>query len=196
MAGWHHWLDGCESEWTPGVCDGQGCLACCDSWGCKESDTTEWLIWSDHILLDFICLYIVEGFSVYIHKTHWFVVSFILFDIFIGFCYHVILVSGVPSPSIFGQLCEKLLLIFFFSVWYNSKVKLSGNTHNTYDGALKDVLHFSEVLLIFLHSSFSRLHNLYQYIHFQVCLFFLMPVHVHYWDSLITFFFIFVTVIS
>ena len=41
MAGWHHWLDGCESEWTPGVGDGQGGLACCNSWGCKESDTTE-----------------------------------------------------------------------------------------------------------------------------------------------------------
>ena len=47
MAGWHHWLNGCESEWTPGVGDGQGVLACCDSWGRKESDTTEWLIWSD-----------------------------------------------------------------------------------------------------------------------------------------------------
>ena len=49
MAGWHHWLDGCESEWTPGVGDGQGGLACCDSWGLKESDTTERLIWSDVI---------------------------------------------------------------------------------------------------------------------------------------------------
>ena len=47
MAGWHHWLDGHESEWTPGVGDGQGGLACCDSWGRKESDTTERLIWSD-----------------------------------------------------------------------------------------------------------------------------------------------------
>ena len=49
MAGWHHWLDGRESEWTPGVGDGQGGLACCDSWGHKESDTTERLIWSDLI---------------------------------------------------------------------------------------------------------------------------------------------------
>ena len=47
MAGWHHWLDGRESEWTLGVGDGQGGLACCDSWGRKEWDTTEWLIWSD-----------------------------------------------------------------------------------------------------------------------------------------------------
>ena len=43
MAGWRHWLDGRESEWIPGVGDGQGGVACCNSWGCKESDTTEWL---------------------------------------------------------------------------------------------------------------------------------------------------------
>ena len=41
MAGWHHRLDGCEFERTPGVGDGQGGLACCDSWGRKELDTTE-----------------------------------------------------------------------------------------------------------------------------------------------------------
>ena len=41
MAGWHHWLNGHEFGWTPGVGDGQGGLACCDSWGRKESDTTK-----------------------------------------------------------------------------------------------------------------------------------------------------------
>ena len=41
MAGWHHRLDGDEFEWTLGVGDGQGGLASCDSWGRKESDTTE-----------------------------------------------------------------------------------------------------------------------------------------------------------
>ena len=41
MVGWHHRLDGHGFGWTPGVGDGQGGLACCDSWGCKESDTTE-----------------------------------------------------------------------------------------------------------------------------------------------------------
>ena len=41
MAGWHHRLDGHGFGWTPGVGDGQGGLACCDSWGHKESDTTE-----------------------------------------------------------------------------------------------------------------------------------------------------------
>jgi len=41
MAGWHHWLNGRESEWT------QGGLACCDSWGRKELDTTERLNWTE-----------------------------------------------------------------------------------------------------------------------------------------------------
>ena len=47
MAGWHCWLDGRESEWTLGVGDGQGGLECCDSWGRKESDTTEQLNWTE-----------------------------------------------------------------------------------------------------------------------------------------------------
>ena len=47
MAGWHHWLDGREFEWTLGDSDGQGGLACCDSWGRKESDTTERLNWTE-----------------------------------------------------------------------------------------------------------------------------------------------------
>ena len=46
-AGRHHRLDAHEFGWTPGVGDGQGGLACCDSWGCKESDTTEWLNWTE-----------------------------------------------------------------------------------------------------------------------------------------------------
>ena len=48
MAGWHHRLDGCESEWPPGVDDGQGGLVCSDSWGRKESDMTEQLNWTEY----------------------------------------------------------------------------------------------------------------------------------------------------
>ena len=44
MAGWHHRLNGCESEWTPGVGDGQ---ACCNPWDHKELDPTERLNWTD-----------------------------------------------------------------------------------------------------------------------------------------------------
>ena len=47
MAGWHHWLDGHEFEWTLGVGDGQGGLACCNLWGRKESDMTGRLNWTE-----------------------------------------------------------------------------------------------------------------------------------------------------
>ena len=74
MSGWHHWLDGHEFEWTPGVGDGQGGLACCDSWGRKESDTIERLIWSD-LIWCFIWLllnYFSLRFRFGINSFHWF----------------------------------------------------------------------------------------------------------------------------
>ena len=51
MAGWHHGLNGRESEWTLGVGNGQGGLVCCDSWGRKESDTTERLNWTGYSIV-------------------------------------------------------------------------------------------------------------------------------------------------
>ena len=47
MVGWHHRLNGHDFEWTLGVGDGQGGLACCSPWGHKESDMTEQLNWTD-----------------------------------------------------------------------------------------------------------------------------------------------------
>ena len=47
MVGWHHWLDGHGFGWTLGIDDGQGGLVCCGSCGHKESNTTEWLNWTD-----------------------------------------------------------------------------------------------------------------------------------------------------
>ena len=47
MVGWHHRLNGHGFGWTPAVGDGQGGLACCSSWGHKESDTTEQLNWTE-----------------------------------------------------------------------------------------------------------------------------------------------------
>ena len=47
MVGWHHRLNGHGFGWTLGVGDGQGGLACCDSWGHKESDMTEQLSWTE-----------------------------------------------------------------------------------------------------------------------------------------------------
>ena len=47
MVGRHHWLNGHEFGQTLGVGDGQGGLACCNPWGHKESDMTEWLDWTE-----------------------------------------------------------------------------------------------------------------------------------------------------
>ena len=49
MIGWHHQLDGLEFEKAPGVGGGQENLACCSTWGHKESDMTEQLNWTDPV---------------------------------------------------------------------------------------------------------------------------------------------------
>ena len=59
MVGWHHRLDGHEFDQALGVGDGQGRLACCSPWGCKESDMTERLNWTDPFIrsvLDFLSI--------------------------------------------------------------------------------------------------------------------------------------------
>ena len=66
MAGWHQQLDGHEFEWTLGVGDGQGGLACCNSWDRKELDTTEWLNWTElnwtELNQGILTAYLVESF--------------------------------------------------------------------------------------------------------------------------------------
>ena len=59
LVGWHHRLDGHGFGWTPGVGGGQAGLVCCDSWGHKESDTTEWLNWTEWLMIlsIFSCAY-------------------------------------------------------------------------------------------------------------------------------------------
>ena len=47
MIGQHHRLSGHEFEQALGISDGQGSLACCSPWGCKKSDMTEWLNWTE-----------------------------------------------------------------------------------------------------------------------------------------------------
>ena len=49
MVGSHHWLNAHEFEWTPGVGEGQGGLACCSPWGHKELDMSEWLNWTEQL---------------------------------------------------------------------------------------------------------------------------------------------------
>ena len=67
MAECHHGLDGRESKWTPGFGYGHGGLACCDSGGRKESDTTERLNWTElslFFILVLVRLYIPKNLSI------------------------------------------------------------------------------------------------------------------------------------
>ena len=65
MVGWHHRFNGHGFGWTPGVGDGQGGLVCCNPWGRKELDTTEWLNWTNiaqhkiyyHFLSSYVFIY-------------------------------------------------------------------------------------------------------------------------------------------
>ena len=47
MVGQHHQFNGHEFEQAPGDGEGQGGLACCCPWGCKESDMTERVNWTE-----------------------------------------------------------------------------------------------------------------------------------------------------
>ena len=64
MVRWHYRLDGHEFGWTPGVGDGQGGLACCSSWGHKESDTTELLNWTE--LSISLCIFTTTSLSIHL----------------------------------------------------------------------------------------------------------------------------------
>ena len=63
IVGWHHWLDGHGFGWTPGVSDGQGGLVCCGLWGCKESDMTERLNWTDLMLAKYFYVSMIANFT-------------------------------------------------------------------------------------------------------------------------------------
>ena len=124
MAGWHHWLDGNESGWTPGVGDGQGGLACCDSWGRKESDTTEQLIWSDVNIPLAMGVYIpssVNGHLRCIHileivnnaSMHTGACVFSQISVFVFFRY-------IPSNRIAGPYSSAIFLYLFIYFWETS----------------------------------------------------------------------------
>ena len=66
MVGWHHWLNGHEFEWPLGVGDGQGGLASCGPWSCKDLDMTKRLNW---IELNWItCKTCVNCFLIWLFK--------------------------------------------------------------------------------------------------------------------------------
>ena len=93
MAGWHQWL-GHGFGWAPGVGDGWGGLACCDSWGCKQLDTTEWLNWTDWISLQ------RRGMNV------------IFF--WLSFSRNYVLFNGLKHFILYSKKLESMSLIFKF----------------------------------------------------------------------------------
>ena len=85
MGGWHHWLNGHGFGWTPGVGNGQGGLACCNSWGHKESDTTAPLNWTYSLKIHLEFLFHVLILLIFSRE---FCVS--LFQIFVEMWFYVL----------------------------------------------------------------------------------------------------------
>ena len=130
-----------ESQWTPGVGDGQGGLACCNSWGRKESDTTERLIWSDLSIPEslassfFLCFFTYGKFYFdQIFSTFHFLAPRTLFSFWhfyfdspwLSF-YHELLSSFILSLTIITKVASvsfwylhHLLTVLFYllSIWY------------------------------------------------------------------------------
>ena len=119
LAGWNHWLDGRESGWTPGVCDGQGGLACCYSGGRKESDMTEWLNWTE--LNTYICELKKKKKLLYSHSTPYLnkaVCSFLfLGNHVIQLSLYLSLENTNTGKIVHIEVITKLVLFLFFFAW-------------------------------------------------------------------------------
>ena len=112
MAGWHHWLDGRESEWTLGVGDGQGGLACCDSWGCKKSDTTERLTWTE------LTFNTIDRKSQ--HSGHFYIIKTSVIYLLTPFIH-----SLIPQTSPICSRCPGALRTFFelsAQAWWSNSI--------------------------------------------------------------------------
>ena len=97
MVGWHHRLNGQGFGWTLGVGDGQGGLACCGSWGRKESDMTERLNWTEGHYLISVKGMILSGFQIWVTWSH----SYALKSIRVtkSNLYHALSVLIVPNSQ-------------------------------------------------------------------------------------------------
>ena len=156
MAGWHHWLDGCESQWTPEVGDGQGGLACCDSWGRKESDTTEPLIWSDlifpNVLDPLVFPFLLATIHITLHVKNW-VVDMFLSCWFADVCVH----KGRYYPLCWALTIFSLEYCYFYT-WLTIIIVIIIIFYHMED-VCKSIYHlfsFNGLLLLLLLSRFSR----------------------------------------
>ena len=125
VAGWHHWLDGHEFEWTPGVGDGQGGLVCCVSWSRKESDMIERLNWTELNIIKY-------SLSKYKYKIVWYTdvnpvdTQKLMMECILPFCIF---------SYISNSLCPVVAELFFIllSKW-KKKIENMGLLCNDLDG--------------------------------------------------------------
>ena len=96
MVGWHHQLDGQKFEQALGDGGGQGGLACCSPWGCKESDTIEWLNWLNWLAISWSLLKVMST------------------EVVIPFNYLILCQLLLLLPSIFPSIFP----FFFWYYWY------------------------------------------------------------------------------
>ena len=107
MAGWHHRLDGCEFEWTLGDADGQGGLACCDSGGRKELDTSERLNWTE---LKYTTLDLSQKAKKLSAKNAMRKINFSCF-----WCFYIKIYSYIKIVGLWVFLFNDSLYVIFFS---------------------------------------------------------------------------------
>ena len=140
MVGWHHRLNGHGFGWSPGVGDGQGGLACCSSWGCKESDTDERLNWTEP----------QPYFRLWSHLfhslTHW-APATLASLFFLEWTQH----SGQTPTSRLQRLCTCLLLClsFFLSSSY---------THSSFLALFRALLICNLIKEVLLHHCDRNIH--------------------------------------
>ena len=92
IVGWHHRLSGHEFEKAPGVGDGQGSLVRYSPWHHKESDTTEWLNWTDNVVL---VVYVYKSqFPNLPHPPPHFTVGVYMFDLYVCVCISALQMRG------------------------------------------------------------------------------------------------------